>query len=74
MSTGANWTDAGSTTTMRDTESLVQVQMRNIGAKFTGCSTSDQCIQIGSIKINLAAILVGDVTYFRDSMFKYTMG
>ena len=62
-----------SATTVWNTKSLVQVQVRNIRAKFAWCSATDQCIQIGAIEVHLAAMLMGNVAYLGDLLLKYTM-
>ncbi len=71
---GANGTNTRAATAMRDTKGLVQVQVRNIGTKLTRRGTTDQCIQIGPVEINLAAMLVRDVTNFCYLLLKYTVG
>ena len=45
---------------MGNAKCFVQVQMRHVSAEFSGRSTTDQCIQVGAVQVNLPAVLVHD--------------
>ena len=66
MSADANWTGAGSTTAMRNGESLVQIEMADVGAVLAGSTQAALCVHIGTIKINLAALLMDKTANFSD--------
>ena len=52
----ADRSHAGTTTTMRDTESLVQVQMAHISADKAGRGQPHLRVHVCTIHINLAAV------------------
>ena len=70
----ADRTDTRATTAMRNAKGLVQVQMRNISAKFARCCAAHQGIQIGAIQVDLATMFMDHIAYFPDIFFENTMG
>ena len=60
-------------TSDRDAESLVQIEMRNIRAKFSRGSTSYQRIQVSPIEVNLTTEFMDHFADFTNSFFKNAM-
>src|SRR5882672_312769 len=62
----ADRTHAGSTTTMRNGKSLMQVEVTNIGADQPRCRQADLCIHVSAVHVYLSAMLMnnsGDFLY-----------
>ncbi len=74
MGAYSDWTHARTTAAMGNAKCFVQVQVRNISAKFSGCGYTYQGIQVGSIYVYLSSMLVNDVTKLDDRFLKYTVG
>ncbi len=58
---------------MRDTESLVQIQVRHVATELARLAQADHCIHVRAIDVYLAAMAVHDVADFRDAFFEYAM-
>ena len=58
----ADRTHAGTAAAMRDAESLVQVQVADIGAEIARTAEPDLGVHVGAIHVDLPAILVNDLT------------
>ncbi len=74
MSFYSNRAHARASATMRNTESLVQIYMGNIGSNFGRISNTHLSIQVGPVHINLAAIIMYDLAYLFNCLFVYAMG
>ena len=58
---------------MRDTERLVQVEVRNVRANQTGLGNTYQRIHVRPIHVDLTAMLVNDLASTPDCRFKDAM-
>lgn len=70
----ANGADTRATTTVGDTERLVEVQVADISTKSTGRGQANLCIHVCAIHVNLATILVNNIADLADLRLKYTIG
>src|SRR5690606_40865047 len=59
---------------VRNTESFVQVKVRDIAAEFSWCSDAHQCVHIGTVDIHLAANRMNHVAQLGDTFFKHAVG
>ena len=66
MRLDADRAHAGAAAAMRNAESLVQIEMADIGADIAGPGKADLRVQIGAVEIDLAAMLVDDVADLAD--------
>ena len=73
MSTSNNWTNTRSPATMRNAERLVKIEVRNICTEFSRLRYTNECVEIGSININLSASVVNHFADLGDSFFKYSV-
>ena len=62
MSTSNHWTYARPSSTVRNCESLMKVEVRNICAKFSGLSYSDKCIEVCTVNVDLSPSVVNEST------------
>ena len=74
MRLDANWPHARATAPVRDTKRLMQVEMADITAQITGARQTDHCVHIGTVDIDLTAIVMGDLTNLMNCFLKHTMG
>ena len=58
---------------MWNAEGLVQIKVHHIWSKLTGLSNAHQCIQVGSIHINLSTKALDDFTDVANFFFKNSM-
>jgi len=70
MRRGGYRADPRSAAAMRNTESLVQVQMADIGADFRRAAYSDLCIHVRAIHVNLSAVGMNDPANLLDGFFE----
>src|SRR2546425_3144665 len=63
-----------SPTPVRNTESLVEIEMANVRAETSRTANSNLGIHIRAIHENLSAILVHNVAYLGDGLFEHSMG
>ncbi len=63
------WPNAGPSSPVRNGEGFVQIQMRNIPAEFSGLSVSEQSIEVRSVNVNLATMLVHHIAQLSDTWF-----
>ena len=73
MISGADRAHSGSTSTVRDRESLVQVEVADIGTDFRGRSQSDLRIHVRAIQVDLAARFVNDSADFAHGFLEYSV-
>lgn len=64
----------GSTTSVGDTEGLVQVQVADISTNVAGRGQTDLGVHVGSVHVDLASVGVNDLAGIRDSVLKDTEG
>src|SRR5210317_297533 len=62
-----------SAASMRNAESLMQIEMRHISSKFSWLTQTNHRIQVGSINVNLTAMIMNNVAYFGNCCFKDSM-
>ncbi len=74
MRLDADWTHAGATTTMRNAEGLVQIEVADVGADITRTGKPDHGVHVGTVQIDLSAMLVHDVADFANRFFKHAVG
>ena len=74
MRAHADRADAWSATAVRDAEGFMQVQVRHVAAKRAGSGHADQCVHVGAVDVNLAAVRVDDLAQFLDAFFKHAVG
>ena len=61
------------TPAMRDTESLVQVEMTDIGPELRGRTMANKGIQIGPVYIDLPAGCMNNVTQLDNGFLEHAM-
>ena len=61
MGFDADRSHAGPAAAMRDAESLVQIEMADVGAVVAGAGEPDLRVQIGAVEMNLSAVEVHDL-------------
>mmetsp|Transcript_9872 Transcript_9872/g.11798 ORF Transcript_9872/g.11798 Transcript_9872/m.11798 type:complete len:218 (-) Transcript_9872:394-1047(-) len=66
-----NWAHSWSSTSVRNGEGFVEVQVANIGPDASGGTQTHLCIHISAIHINLAAVFVDKFTNFLDVAFEH---
>ena len=66
--------DTGTTTTVWDTEGLVQVQVANVGADLTGRAETDLGVHVGSVHVDLTAGLVDQTASLLGTGLEDTKG
>ncbi len=66
--------DAGPATAVRNTKSLVQIQVRNVGAELPRRSQADQRIEVRAVDIDLSSVGVHDVAYLFDPDLEHAVG
>lgn len=74
MRTNANGPDSRSTTAVRDTKCLVQVEMTDVGADGARVGQADLGVQVGAVEVDLTAVAVDDFAGLADAFFEYTKG
>ena len=65
---------AGPTAAMGDAEGLVQVHVRDVGAKLRRPRQPHQGIEVGAVHVHLAAVLVDDIADLANTLFIHAMG
>jgi hypothetical protein len=58
----SNGSNSGSSSSVGDTEGLVQVKMADIGTDFSGGAKSNLGVHVGSVHVNLSSELVDNLT------------
>ncbi|MNN20481.1 hypothetical protein D3C81_1337620 [compost metagenome] len=71
--TDANRPHAWAAATVRDAEGLVQVHVRDIGANVSRPRETDLGVQVGAVHVDLATVLVHDLTDFPNALLIHTM-
>ena len=74
MFTDSDWANTWATTTVGNTEGFMQIQVRDIAAKFTRLADTNHGIEIGAIDIYLTAMIVNNATDLCDLLFEHTVG
>ena len=70
----ADRADARSTTTVRNAKGLVQVQVADVAAEFTGSRHADQRVHVGAVHIDAAPVLVHQSAQLLDLGFEHAVG
>ena len=65
--------NTGAAATVGDTEGLVQVEVRNVGAESTRPGQADHGVEVGAIQVHLATSIVNGSTDFGHCFFEHTM-
>src|SRR4051812_38422862 len=66
----ADRADPGAASAMRDTKSLVQIEVANVRPVIAGAAKTDLCVHVGAIQINLPAMRMHDLTNLPDGRLK----
>ena len=66
--------DTGAASAVRDAESLVEVQVRDIRAEQTGAGDPHESVEVGAVHINLPAVAMDDVADFTNARLKDPVG
>ncbi len=64
---------ARTTTAVRDAESLVQIDMGDVGADLRDARYADQCVHVGAIHVHLPTLVVDDAADVADAHFKHAV-
>ena len=70
----ANGANPWSTSAMRDTERLVQVEMADIRPKRSWPAHTDLSVEVGAIQIHLTAMVMNQAANLTDSGLEDPMG
>ena len=73
MRSHAHRSDAGAAAAVRDAEGLVEVQMAHVCAEAARSRQSQQCVQVGSVHIDLTTGVVNHVAQLDDAFLKHTV-
>ena len=65
---------SGTAAAVRHCEGLVQVQVAYVGADEAGVGDADLTVHIGSVHVDLTAVLVDDVADLADLDLEYSVG
>ncbi len=68
-----NGTHSRTASTVRNTESLVEVEVANVSANVAGTRHTNHGVHIGAVHVDLAPILVHNLADRRNSLFKHTV-
>src|SRR5206468_7671642 len=66
----ADRADPGTASTMRDTKSLVQIEVANVRPVIAGAAKTDLGVHVGAIQINLPAMRMHDLANLPDGRLK----
>ena len=66
--------DARSAPTVRDAERLVQVEVRDIATETAGLGKTEERVEVGSVDVDLAAVLVHEGAHVADALFVHAVG
>jgi hypothetical protein len=69
----ANWPDAGTAAAVRDAEGLVQIQVTNVRAQIARTAKPHLRIHVGTVHVNLAAVLMHDRADFLHCFLKHAV-
>ena len=67
-------THAWATTTVRNAERFVQVQVANIAAQITRTRQTNHRVHIRAVDINLPTKIMNDLAHVNHSFLKHTVG
>jgi hypothetical protein len=73
MRLNRDWADPRSASPVGDRESLVQVEMRDIRPKVAGPCDTYEGVEVGSIDVDLAPMLMDDFAQLADVLFEHPM-
>ena len=73
MSSCRNWTYSRSSTTVRDAESFVKVQVGNIATQKTELGVANDRVGVCAVDVDLTPGLVNQFTNIRDGLFVNTV-
>ena len=74
MLTHGDGTHSGTTTALRNTEGLVQIEMTDISPEGSWPAEADLGIEIGAIQIHLSAMVMNQAADLTDSGLEDPMG
>tara|TARA_B100002019_G_C21036042_1_gene482052 strand:+ start:176 stop:721 length:546 start_codon:yes stop_codon:yes gene_type:complete len=67
------WPDAGTSTTVRDAERLMQIEVTYVGTKFSWLSNAHQGIEVGAVNVHLTANGMEALTDFGHRCLKHAV-
>mmetsp|Transcript_20222 Transcript_20222/g.43799 ORF Transcript_20222/g.43799 Transcript_20222/m.43799 type:complete len:389 (-) Transcript_20222:246-1412(-) len=70
----ADGADAGTTATVGDAEGLVEVEMAHVCADVTRRGEANLSVHVGAVHVDLAAVVVDDLTHLLDGELKAAVG
>ena len=70
----ADGTYAGTTTTMRNAESFVEIQVTDISSEIPRTTQTDLCVHVGAVHVNLPTGGVDDLTNIANSLLEDAVG
>ena len=73
MRSNTNRAHARTTTSVRNSEGLVQVQVTNICANVTRIGKSNLSVHVRTVHVYLSAVGVNDICNFIDGFLEYTV-
>ncbi|KAH3666116.1 hypothetical protein OGAPHI_004305 [Ogataea philodendri] len=74
MLSNTDWSHTRTSSSVRNSESLVQVQVTNVCSQIARRSQTHLCVHVGSVKVHLSAIGVHELDGFSDCWLKHTVG
>lgn len=60
-------------TTVRDAEGLVQIEVRDICAELARLGQANQCVEVGAIHVHLPAAVMDDGADLANGLLKHSM-
>ena len=63
-----------SATAVRDTESFVEVKVRDVATELTGFGDTDECVEVSTVDIDLSADAMDFLADSADTFFEDTVG
>ncbi len=70
---GYNWSNSWPTTTVRDAEGFVEIEVRNIATKFTKLGIANHGVGVRAIDVNLTAGSMHKIAYLDYCLFVNTV-
>mmetsp|Transcript_28930 Transcript_28930/g.50887 ORF Transcript_28930/g.50887 Transcript_28930/m.50887 type:complete len:344 (-) Transcript_28930:1552-2583(-) len=70
----SNWTHSRTATSVRDSESFVEVKVADVGADAAGRAEADLGVHVGAVHVHLSSVLVDELADFLDVAFEDSVG
>lgn len=64
----------GTTSSMRNSEGFVQVEMADISSEVAWGGIADLSVHVGPVHVNLSSVFVYDFYHLRDGVFVFAVG